>query len=170
VFAPPSVRSCWLPHVSQVRLCSLHGKINIPSSFLPSQSSSSHNIIPDTLRPRNCCQRRIMFTAPPVTLLCIEPCQSLSRFLYCRRNSTLSRLNIPTSSTVLAAFSRPAKIDAATFHSWLTVLKSVVDAVLLLIDFNVEGVTAMRAAASAAGLGADRVIAVPSMAEGIYVA
>ena len=44
------------------------------------------------------------------------------------------------------------------------------DCALLLIDFNVEGVTAMRAAASAAGLGADRVIAVPSMAEGIYVA
>jgi hypothetical protein len=68
---------------------------------------------------------------------------------------------------VLAAFSRPAKLDIGTFKSWLTALKSASDAVLVMIDFNEEGVTGMRAAAAAAGVDASRVIAVPSMAEGV---
>ena len=83
------------------------------------------------------------------------------------RKTTLSRLSIPPSSTVLAAFSRPAKVDRGTFNAWLTALKSAADAVLLMIDFNSEGVTGMRAAAAAAGLNAGRIFAVPAMAEGI---
>ena len=75
-------------------------------------------------------------------------------------------MNIPLSSTVLAAFSRPAKVDIGTFNSWLTALKSSSDSVLLMIDFNAEGVAGMRAAAAAAGLDAGRIFAIPAMAEG----
>jgi predicted O-linked N-acetylglucosamine transferase (SPINDLY family) len=68
---------------------------------------------------------------------------------------------------VLAAFSRPAKVDSGTFSSWLTTLKTANDAVLLLIDFNSEGVRAMRAAAAAEGVRFDQIMAVPAMAEGL---
>ncbi len=67
---------------------------------------------------------------------------------------------------MLAAFSRPAKVDSGTFTSWLNALKASPHTVLLLIDFNAEGVRGMRRAAASEGLHASRIVSVPVMAEG----
>jgi hypothetical protein len=86
------------------------------------------------------------------------------------RNATLARFSLPSSSTILAAFSRPAKVDSGTFKAWLAALHSAGDALLLLIDFNTEGVKAMQAAAAASGVDIRRIVAVPTMAEGAFSA
>lgn len=67
---------------------------------------------------------------------------------------------------MLGVLSRPAKIDSGTFSAWMTALKGADSAVLLLIDFNSEGVRGMRAAAAAAGIDDSRIVSVPAMSEG----
>ena len=155
-------------HNLQVRFCSIHGEIDSPSTLVPSQSSSGTHLILPALRPCARRQRRVLSRASQVALAAAAVAVIFFGYPHlCLRSSTLARHGIPSSSTVLAAFSRPAKLDIGTFKSWLTALKSASDAVLVMIDFNEEGVTGMRAAAAAAGVDASRVIAVPSMAEGV---
>jgi hypothetical protein len=48
----------------------------------------------------------------------------------------------------------------------LNALKASPHTVLLLIDFNAEGVRGMRRAAASEGLHASRIVSVPVMAEG----
>jgi hypothetical protein len=146
--------------------------ILLPPSYLPNQvasliSSFLHCTPGTAVSVASCLREHRCHTSPriasPHNSCCFRPYQR-------RRTATLARFSIPSSSTILAAFSRPAKVDSGTFTAWLTALRSAGDALLLLIDFNSEGVQAMQAAAAASGVDMRRIVAVPTMAEGAFSA
>jgi hypothetical protein len=146
--------------------------ILLPPSYLPNQvasliSSFLHCTPGTAVSVASCLQEHrylsILRIASPHNSCCFRPYQR-------HRTTTLARFSLPSSSTILAAFSRPAKVDSGTFKAWLTALRSSGDALLLLIDFNSEGVKAMQAAAAASGVDMRRIVAVPTMAEGAFSA
>jgi protein O-GlcNAc transferase len=70
---------------------------------------------------------------------------------------------LPDESLVLCCFNQTFKITPAVFATWMRILQTLPDSVLWLVDDNPWATANLRAAASAAGINAERLIFAPRL-------
>lgn len=74
-----------------------------------------------------------------------------------------SAYGLPDESLVFCCFNQTFKITPGVFAAWMRILQAVPDSVLWLVDDNRWSTANLRAAASAAGIGTDRLIFAPRL-------
>jgi predicted O-linked N-acetylglucosamine transferase (SPINDLY family) len=70
---------------------------------------------------------------------------------------------LPDEGLVLCCFNQTFKITPAVFVTWMRILQTLPDSVLWLVDDNPWATANLRAAASAAGINAERLIFAPRL-------
>jgi len=83
---------------------------------------------------------------------------------------TRAAAGLPDGRFVFACFSRHYKITPTMFAAWMSILQQAPDSVLWLTHDNPWSTQALREAAQAAGVDADRLIFAPRCAPDLYMA
>jgi predicted O-linked N-acetylglucosamine transferase (SPINDLY family) len=77
--------------------------------------------------------------------------------------ATRAAFGLPADQFVFASFNQPFKITAATFQSWMTILRAVHGSVLWLMHQNDAATRNLKAAAAKAGIAPERLVFSPSV-------
>jgi predicted O-linked N-acetylglucosamine transferase (SPINDLY family) len=103
--------------------------------------------------------------------LYVEPCYQVSdRQREMGATPTRSQAGLPEGGFVFAAFNNNHKISAEMFGCWMRVLQQVPDSLLWLLADNPQAEANLRAAASRAGVAAQRLVFAPRVLPPDYLA